>query len=268
MRLLDFVLQRDRFEEELDAELRFDFDQRVEAKMRAGLSECAAKRAARLDFGGIEQVKDECREARTFQWAEEIARDVHYAVRSALRHKSFTAIALLCLGLGIGANTLIFGLLDGTLLRPLDYREPQRLVTISTVPKGHPKDVRGVNVSSYLAWKDRAKSFESMGSFFFFESILGREENGLPAERIEGQFLSASLLRTIGVNPVIGRNFTEEETTPIRYAKVILISDKLWERRYGRDPNICGRTIELDGEKTTIIGVMPRGFTLFDDEVH
>jgi putative ABC transport system permease protein len=177
-------------------------------------------------------------------------------------------MALLSLGLGIGANTLIFGLLNGTLLRQLDYREPQRLVTISTVPKGHPKDLRPVNVSSYLAWKERATSFESMGSFFFFESILGREENGAPAERIEGQYLSASLLPTLGVNPELGRNFTEQESAPVRFAKIILISDRLWERRYGRDPHIAGRTIELDGEKTTIVGVMPRGFTLFDDEMH
>ena len=265
--LIDRVLQRDRFEEELDAELRFDYDLRVEAKIRSGMSACDARRAARLEFGGIEQLKDECREVRRFRWIEDLLRDAAYSLRSAFRQPAFTAMALISLGLGIGANTLIFGLLNGTLLRPLDYRDPDRLVTIWTVPNGRPKDSRAPNYASYAAWKQQAKSFESMGSFLFFESILGREEGGVPAQRIEGQYLSASLFHTLGVQPAVGRAFTEDEAKPVQFSKLILISDKLWERRYGRDPLVIGKTIEMDGDKTTIIGVMPRHFTLFDDEM-
>jgi len=264
---IDGFLHRDRLEEELDAELRFDFEQRVEARIRSGMSECAARHAARLEFGGIEQVKDECREARAFSWMDDLGRDITYAMRSASRQRGITAIAVLSLGLGIGANTLIFGLLNGTLLRPLTYRDPGRLVTLWTVAREHPKDLRPANVSSYIAWKKNAKSFEAMGSFFYFESSLGREQNGIPAEKVDGQFLSASMFQTLGVSPAVGRRFSEQEAIPVGYARLVLISDKLWARRYGRDPGVVGRTIELDGESTTIIGVMPKNFLLFDDEM-
>ena len=230
-----------------------------------GLSPDEAILAARRAYGNVSSSQELHREARSFLWVEQLSKDVLHGVRLLFRNPGFTVVAVLSLALGIGANTVIFSLLDTTLLRPLDYREPGKLVALWTVPKGHPDRIAAANVSSYLAWKERAKSFESMGSFFGFESSLGREENGAPAERIGGQFVAPSLFETVGATPELGRTFTEQEGTPLTFAPVALISDRLWETRYGRDPQVLGKTMELDGVKTSIVGVMPPGFSLFMD---
>lgn len=247
---------------EMDAHLALmqeDFERR-------GLSPNEAKLAARRTYGSVELAKEMHRESRTFLWVEQAGKDVVYGVRMLLQNPGFTVVAVLSLAIGIGANTVIFSLLNSTLLRPLDYKEPGRLVAIWTVPKGRPNQLTTANMSSYLAWKEHAKSFEAMGFFFYFESALGREEGGRPAERLQGQFVSSSIFATLGVQPAVGRTFTEEEAAPITYAPLVLISDRLWERRYNRDPNITGKTIELDGVKTTVVGVMRKDFDLLWDE--
>ena len=230
-----------------------------------GMTPEEARAAARRAWGSVAHAKELHREARAFLWVGQFARDILYGVRTLLRNPGFAALAVFSLALGIGANTIIFSLFNTILLRPLEYRNPSRLVAIRMAPKDHPGQLSFVSVSSYLAWKKRAKSFESMGSFFSFESSLGSEENGATAERLQGQFVSASLLTTLGVVPALGRTFREDEGAPVTFAPVTLISDRLWERRYMRDPKILGRTMELDGVKTTIIGVMPKGFNLFLD---
>jgi putative ABC transport system permease protein len=265
-RALALARDPEQHEKELDAELLFDFEERVAAKLRSGLSEPEARRAARVEFGGHEQVKEECREVRTFLWVQQFSQDILYGTRMLFHNPGFAVAAILSLGLGIGANTTIFSLLNTILLRPLDYQDPGRLVAIRSIPKERPGEPTLSNAWSYLAWKKRAESFASMGSFFSFVSSLGAGENGAPAERIHGQFVSASLFAALGVSPRLGRTFTEAEGAPLTYAPVALISDRLWERRYALDPHILGRTMELDGARTTIIGVMPKGFNLFEDD--
>lgn len=257
-----------------DAEREMEMDREMKAHLllleddfeRRGYPPEEAHLAALRAYGNVTRAREMHREARSFLWVEQVRKDILYGLRMLFHNPGFTAVAVLSLAIGIGANTIIFSLLNTTLLRPLDYKDPGRLVAIWTVPKGRPNQLRSVNVSSYLAWKERAKSFESMGFFFGFESSLGREENGAPAERIGGQFISSSLFATLGVAPALGRTFTEEECKPVTYSPVALISDRLWESRYGRDPQIAGKTMELDGVKTTILGVMPAGFNLFQDD--
>ncbi len=230
-----------------------------------GLSPEEAHMAARRAYGSVLHAKELHREARAFVWVGQLAKDILYGIRMLLRNPGFAALAVFSLALGIGANTIIFSLFNTILLRPLEFRDPARLVAIRTVPSGHPEQLSLVNGWSYLAWRKRAKSFESMGSFFSFESSLGNEGGGATAERLAGQFVSASLFTMLGVTPALGRTFREDEGAPVTYAPVALISDRFWERRYMRDPKILGRTMELDGVKTTIIGVMPRGFKLFQE---
>ena len=252
-------------ESEMDREMASHLALLEEDLELRGMTPEEARVAARRAWGSVAHAKELHREARAFLWVGQFARDILYGARMLLRNPGFAALAVFSLALGIGANTIIFSLFNTILLRPLDYRDPGRLVAIRMAPKDHPGQLSVVNMWSYLAWKKRAKSFESMGSFFSFESSLGSEGNGATAERLQGQFVSASLFSTLGVAPALGRSFREDEGAPVTYAPVTLISDRLWERRYMRDPKVLGRTMELDGVKTTIIGVMPKGFNLFLD---
>jgi putative ABC transport system permease protein len=192
--------------------------------------------------------------------------DVVYGFRTLLKRPGFTAVAALSLALGIAANTVIFSLINTTLLRPLPFRDAGRLMAIWTVPQQRPDQRNSSNVSAYLAWREQSRSFESMGAFFGIDRSIGAEENGAPAERIGGQFFTPSLFETLGVKPALGRVFTEEEGKPEANAPVVIISDGLWLRRFNRDPNILGRTILLEEVTTTIIGVMPPQFSLFQDD--
>jgi putative ABC transport system permease protein len=192
--------------------------------------------------------------------------DVVYAVRTLAKKPAFTLIAALSLALGIGANTVVFSLINNTLLRPLPFREPERLVAIWTLPAQH-RDQRDVtNVSAYLKWRERSRSFDSMGGFFGIGRTIGSEQNGAPAERLGGQYFTPSLFTVLDVKPQLGRLFTEDEGKPEADAPVVIISDGLWQRRFNRDPNIIGRTITMDDAATTIIGVMAPGFSLLQDD--
>jgi putative ABC transport system permease protein len=192
--------------------------------------------------------------------------DILYGLRMLCRKPGFTSIAVLSLALGIGANTVIFSLINTTLLHSLPFREPERLMAIWTAPQQRQSQRDSTNVSAYLAWREQSRSFESMGAFFGISRTIGAEQNGAPAERLDGQFFTPSLFGTLDVKPQIGRIFTEDEGKPEANAPVALISDGLWQRRFDRDPKIVGRTILLDDVPTTVIGVMPAGFSLFDGE--
>jgi putative ABC transport system permease protein len=192
--------------------------------------------------------------------------DILYGFRMVVKKPAFTSIAVLSLALGIGANTVIFSLINTTLLRSLPFREPERLMAIWTVPQQRRDQRDATNVSAYLTWREQSRSFESMGAFFGIGRTIGAEQNGAPAERLDGQFFTPSLFGTLGVTPQLGRIFTEDEGKPEANAPVALISDGLWQRRFNRDPNIIGRTILLDDVTTTVIGVMRAGFSLFDGE--
>ncbi|HEX4135224.1 MAG TPA: ABC transporter permease [Bryobacteraceae bacterium] len=230
-----------------------------------GMSPEEARLGARRAYGSMAHAQELHREARSFLWVEQFAKDILYGIRVLLHNPGFSAMAILSLALAIGANTVIFSLINTTLLQPLDYKEPDRLVAIRMVSAANAAQTGPVNFWSYLAWRKRAKSFESMGEFFTFESSVARDGNGAPAERIAGQYVSPSLFATLGVAPALGRTFNEVEGAPITFARIALISDSLWERRYGRDPRIVGRTMDLDGVKTEIVGVMPKDFSLFVD---
>src|SRR5215469_3023972 len=267
MRLLRGVVQlvrRQRFERELLEEMQLHRDLRA-AKLR-GTGVANAELAARRRFGNALLLREESRDAWGWRWLDMLAQDIRSAFRMLLKKPAFVLIAIFSLALGIGANTVIFSLIKNTLLRPLPFRDPDRLVAIWTVPVQRSKQTDSrrdtTNVSAYLAWRARNRSFESMGAFFGIGRTIGAEQNGAAAERIFGQFFTPSLFETLGVKPAMGRSFTEDEGRPEANAPVVLISDGLWQRRFSRDPNILGRTILLDGIETTIIGVMPPGFTL------
>ena len=245
-------------EAELDDELRFHAEQQRQKYIQSGLTLDEATRRVRLEFGGLDQVKEECREARGVHLMESLFQDVHYALRTLRKAPGFTCIALLTLTLGIGANTAIFSIVDGVLLRPLPYEDPSRLIVLKeTTPK-----VGTVSVSypDFLDWRAQSRSFSDMSAVCAVEFNLAGIDQ---PENISGEAVSPNLLSLLGVRPVLGRDFDASEEKA-GTAPVVLLSYQLWQSKFGGDHNALGRIISLDGRGFTIIGVLPPDFRSTD----
>ena len=195
-----------------------------------------------------------------------LLQDAIYGFRLLVKKPGFTAIATLSLALGIGANTVVFTLINTTLLRPLGFSHSDRLVVTWSVPLQHKDQRNGVNGSTYFHFRDKSQSYEAFGAFNGSIKNLGAEKDGAPAERLDEETFTPSMFRVIGVQPQLGRVFTDAEDQIDNDAPVVLISDRFWRRHFNADRNVIGRTLILDKMPTTIIGVMPPGFTFFDDE--
>ena len=249
------VVRRGRVEGEMEEELRFDFEERVEKYVRAGMTREEARRRARLEFGGAEQIKEECREARGIGFLETLAQDVRYALRMLRKSPGFAVVAVLTLAVGIGADTAIFSIVNAVLLRPLPFKDASRLVLLHEgLPKiGFPK--LSFEPSDLAVFEREQKSFSAVGTFLNErENISGQGE----PDRVMVTRVSAPLFSMLGTEPALGRNFTPEEDAPGH--QVAILSYALWQRRYGGDRGILGETIQLDRQPYTVIGVMPRQF--------
>jgi predicted permease len=250
------LVRRNRVEAELDDELRFHFDQQVEKHVRSGLTREEAARRARLLFGGTDQVKEECREARGVKLMETSLQDIHYAVRMLRKNPIFTIVAVLTLALGIGANTAIFSIVNAVLLRSLPFPEPGRLVKIFFNNPG--TGLHGVlySVPELDDLRNRAG---------VFEYVTGTERGsidlsgGSQPQRIEMITASPNYFSMLGATPQIGRLFGPQDFTP-GFAPSVVISDSFWRRNFAADPNVLGRAIRLDNDLYTIAGVLPREF--------
>jgi putative ABC transport system permease protein len=182
-----------------------------------------------------------------------LLQDFRYAVRQIVQHPSFTIIAVLTLALGIGANTAIFSVVNAVLLRPLPYPQAERIVYLNEVSSGIDQSIA---LPDYIDWRKDAKSFQQLA----LSRLESRNLSGIPgreAERVAVAFVTANFFNVIGLNPQVGRTFTEDEDKPGAPALVVL-SDRLWDRAFNRDPNIVGRTVSFHGQPSTVIGVMPR----------
>ena len=251
------ILRRSRRESAMDTELRFHLDAYAEDLVRRGVPRGAAMRRARLDFGGIERAKEECRDALGVTLAETLARDLRYGARMLRKDPSFTAIAVLTLALGIGANAAIFSAVDALLLRRLPVADLDRLVFGVTMREGF--DPFGMSVMEFAAFRERNHCFSRLGvaeprSF----NLVGRDA----PERIQGAAVQVDFLTTLGVEPALGRGITAAEDQPGGPA-VALLGHGLWRRRFGGDPHLVGQSLNLNGRSTTVIGVLPPEFDFF-----
>ena len=192
--------------------------------------------------------------------------DVLYGFRMLVKKPGFTVVAAVSLALGIGANTVIFSLINNALLRPLPFRDPDRLLSVYTVPENRPNQRNSVNVPSYFAWAAQNQSFESFGGFFYTGANAGADQNGAPPEALSGLSFTPSLFATLGLKPALGRVYTEEEGKVDSTSPAMLISQGLWQRRFNGDRGILGRTMRLDDVPVTIVGVLPSEFTSFFGE--
>ena len=192
--------------------------------------------------------------------------DILYGLRVLLQKPGFTVVATLSLALGIGANTVIFSLIHTTLLRPLDFPDPGKMVVVWTVPLQHKDQTNNLNASSYFAFRDKNRSFAAIGALYGVPQNLGAEQNGVPAERVNSEGVTPATFDAIGVKPVLGRTFTDAEDQVENAAPVVLISHRLWQRHFNGDPNVIGKILNIDKTPTTVIGVMPRDFSFFGDD--
>jgi len=194
-----------------------------------------------------------------------ILQDLSYGLRMLGRNRGFTIAAVLSLALGIALNSAIFTLVNTILLGSLPYRDADRLVEIFSVTPDHLDQLNGASVPDFFAWQAQARSFESMGGLSNSAVDFGAAENGMPAERVQGENVTPGLLKALGVQPLMGRLFTESEDEVDHPSRVILISHRLWMRRFGGANDILNRQILINGENTSIIGVMPADFRFTDE---
>ena len=250
------LFRRDRVERELSDEIDGYVDLLIEEKAAQGMSRDDARRAARLEIGRVEHVKDNVRDVRVGVWLDALRQDARFGVRTLIRRPGFAAVAVLTLGVGMGATTAIFSLIDSVLLKPLPFHEPDRLTTVWEVrPRFNLPRIEAAPLN-YLDWEQRVQAFQSLAAYLnAFVNLTG---SGTP-ERLEGMQVTPNLFSTLGIEPLVGRGFTAPEGSPGR-TTVAILSYGLWQRRFGGDRAIVGQTIRLDGQPHQVIGVMPRGF--------
>ena len=255
MRWLSRLLRRNRLEKRLDSELRDHLERQVADYIAAGMSERQARRRASLEFGGLDQVKELCRDVRGTRWLEELAHDVRYGIRVFRRNPSFTTAAVLSLALGIGANTAIFTLVDATLLKPLTVREPHRLVELLTeFGNSRPSNAFSYQALTYL--QDHTTTVDVIASHQsnFFVGV-----GTAPPEHSIGQYVTGDFFEILGVPAAHGRGIQPSDDRG-GTESVVVLSHRYWQRRFGGDRLAIGRTVRLDNRAFTIVGVAPSSF--------
>jgi putative ABC transport system permease protein len=195
-----------------------------------------------------------------------LGQDLVYGCRLMLKKPAFTIVAALSLALGIGANTVIFSLINTTLLRPLPFEDPGKILVLWSVPLKDRTQQNNIPYVGYTTYRDKSQTLESIGALTGTIKNLGGEKEGAPAERISGWGFTPAIFRALGVKAALGRLYTEEEDQIENWSPVILITDRLWKRHFNRDPNVIGKTLVLDQKPVTVIGVLPQDFTFFSDD--
>jgi putative ABC transport system permease protein len=242
---------------EIDEELAFHVEQQARANVAAGMPAEEARRQARIAFGSVERAREQCREVRPGYRVETLLQDVRYALRGFRRNPVFTITVVVTLMLGIGATTAVFSVVDRILFRALPYSHADRLVSVGLVQSLETQEF--MLGGFYYDWRGNQKPFEAMTS----ENATTRECDlternpaQLSCPRVEANFLP-----TLGISPVLGRNFLPEEDRP-NGPRVALISYGLWLRHFNRDPGVLNKTIDIDGKTVRVIGVLPKDFEM------
>src|SRR3954464_11159991 len=251
------LVRSTRADRELDEELRAFLEASIEAKQRTGMSRADAVRAAHVEFGSLTSVKDRTREVGWETQLESLWRDVRYASRTLRKSRTFTAVAVLILALGIGINTAIFSAINAIMLRQLPVEHPEELISLAAV---YPNGIEPV--FSYAAYRriatDAADLVDAMAA-----STVRRDAiivDG-PPEPVDLSWVSGNYFSTLGIAPAVGRMLLVSDDPAPPGERVAVLSDAYWTRRFGRDPDVIGRSVRLRASTFTIVGVAPRGFS-------
>src|SRR5436305_5287236 len=259
---VQMLRRRDRFEDAMAAEMRFHVERYTEDLVLSGVPAAEAARSAGREFGSLDNVKEDCREARGLRPFDELRRDLRYAARLLRKTPGFTATALATLALCLGANLTIFAVVDAVLLRPLPFPAAGRLVSVyNTYPRaGVPND--GCSLPNYYERRGQLPAFSGLAVYRDASAVVG--ETGateqVPVTRVSPDFFS-----TLGLGPVTGRVFTEMETLEGKNSAAIL-TDGYWRQRLGADPRVIGRAIRVNGISRTVVGILPPTFSFLSSQ--
>ena len=251
------LLRKSEMERELDDELGYHVERQTEQNIRLGMNPEAARYAARKTFGGIEQAKERSRDARGLRWLEDLWQDSRFGVRMLVKYPGFTSIAILTLALGIGSNTAIFSVMNTLLLRSLPVKDPDELVLLANVSGGGP-----LASFSYPLYKQLRDGCHSLSGLLAAGNVSKRRLNagGKETELIRAQEVTGDFFSVLGVPAALGRTFTTEDDQVEHPQPVAVISHSFWQRRFGADPAVVGKTIMFEDTPLTIVGITPPGF--------
>jgi putative ABC transport system permease protein len=245
-------------ERELDAELRIHHEKEVEQNLARGMNQEEARLAALRSFGGVEQVKEESRDVRGVRFIEELLQDLRYSLRVLRRQPGFTLTVVITLALGIGANTAIFSVVNAVLLRALPLKHPEEVMWVWSTRTD--RDKAPFTLPDFLDYRDQNQTLEQIAAFCNIGlNLTGNEKT----ERLQAMRVSANLFELLGVDASAGRLLVAEDDDPARRPTAVL-SYESWQKRFGGDPQVVGKTLNLDGESYTVVGVLPRNFNLPD----
>ena len=254
------LVRRGKMDRDLEEEMRFHLAMREERNRDSGVAPEDASYAARRRFGNVTLLKEACREMWTFNSVETLWQDIRYGLRMLVKNPGFTGIAVLTLALGIGANTVIFSVVNGVMYRKPPVTDPDRLMVVtSTSPIVSDDSQRyPVSVPDYLDWRAQSSTFSGLAAGEFDSFTIS---GGTTPERTSGARVSPDFFSVLGVAPVLGRGLLPGEDQP-GHDQVVILSDELWKDEFGSDPRVLGRTVKLNGNRYTVVGVMRQGFRL------
>jgi predicted permease len=258
------LFDRRELDQELDDEIRYHLEAKTEENIAKGMMPEEARRAARIELGGAEQVKEQVRAARTGAWLETVVQDVRFGFRMLRKSPGFTAVVVLTLGLGLGANTAIFTLTNGLMLRTLPVRAPGRLVELLHRGPDEPA-FNGFSLDSYRLMRDHNHVLSSLivdsGDFFVARG------QGLEPQKVLGGYVDGTFFETLGVRPALGRLVSQQDDTMGRRSAIAVVSWSFWKSRFDLNPAILGKELILDDYPVTIVGVTERGFYGLSEEM-
>jgi predicted permease len=256
------LLRRGDVERELDDELRAHLERQIEAYENAGLSHADACRRAQIEFGGLEQTKEACRDARGVRWADESVRDLRFSMRVLSRERRFSAAVVLVLALGIGLNATVFVLVNAALIRDLPFERAEEVVSLGTHDTRQsltygPQGYRGVSYPEYQEWRRSASAFAGIAAYA--SATMNVSDDDQAPEGVSGAYVSGNTFALLGRQPLVGRDFRPEDDRA-GAQPVVVLGYRLWERRYAADPRIVGQIIRINATRAVVVGVMPPRF--------
>jgi predicted permease len=252
-RNLQSILHRGRVETDATREIDFHLNMDIERRIRGGQSPVAARRAALRDFGAVDRVREEIRDARGITFWESLVQDLRYGLRALAKSPGYTSIAVLTLALGIGANTAIFSLINGVLLKPLPYEQGERLVRLrqSRPLTGQPNV--GISIQEAIDYRQQLRTFEDVVEYHQMSFVLlNRGEPGL----VDTGVVSSTFFEVLGVKPLLGRTFVDEDDD-LGSPAVLVLSHAYWQQRFGGDRSIVGQVFQMNDRPHTVVGVLP-----------
>jgi hypothetical protein len=257
LRRLFALLRSRQMDREIDDEIASHLAEATDDYVRQGLSLEEARLAARRSFGGVTQTREVYREVRSFMWLEEVRRDVRYAVRTLRRSPAFATTAAATLALAIAANTAMFSVVNAVLLRPLPYQAPERLAMLWTEdPSENLREGRS-SLWDVDQWRGQSQTFADIATFDSVSMVLTGSDG---SEQIAAASISPNLLPLLGVAPILGRGFSSKEVE--QRQRLVLISHRFWQARFGGAPGALGATLVLNGFPSEIIGILPASFQI------